>query len=69
MKTCPRTPTTPPHTMRIGLTFELPPGRKSEYLVTMLLMAVFTELNNAGVQADHLAIHIDGYQPPPTDTD
>ncbi len=55
--------------MRVGLTFEFPPGGKSEYLVTMLLMAFFSELKSSGVEADHIAIQIDGHRQNPTDTD
>ncbi len=69
MKTCPRTPRTPPQTMRVGLTFDLPPGGRSEYLVTTLLMEFFSELNRSGVEAGHIAITIDGHHQPPPDTD
>ncbi|MDQ6944863.1 MAG: hypothetical protein M3256_01035 [Actinomycetota bacterium] len=69
MKTYRLTPRTPPQTMRVGLTFEFPPGGKSEYLVTMLLMAFFSELKSSGVEADHIAIQIDGHRQNPTDTD
>jgi hypothetical protein len=55
--------------MRVGLTFELPPGGKSEYLISMLLMAFFAELASTGIEADHIAIHIEGYRQNPTDTD
>ncbi len=55
--------------MRVGLTFDLPPGGRSEYLVTTLLMEFFSELNRSGVEAGHIAITIDGHHQPPPDTD
>jgi len=69
MKTCPRTQHSLPQTMRVSLTFELPPGGKSEYLISMLLMAFFSELASTGIEADHIAIKIDGHHQNPTDTD
>jgi hypothetical protein len=48
--------------MRVGLTFDLPPGPLSDLLVGSVLMALLRELTLAGLDPNHIAVTIDGYR-------
>jgi hypothetical protein len=49
-------------TMRVGISFELTPGVRSELLVGTILMSLFSELTAASLTAERITVTIDDYR-------
>ena len=63
MKPCPRTTPAPTDAMSVQLAFQLPVDLHSDILVGSLLIALFRELTDAGLDADHITLTIEHYRP------
>ncbi|MHB1535145.1 MAG: hypothetical protein ACYC1D_11185 [Acidimicrobiales bacterium] len=62
MKTCDRS-RRPPVNMSVTLSFEVAPGVLSDLLAAKLLMNLLSELTADGINATHIGLAIEGYQP------